>query len=57
MRKEMDKIQFESRSEIQNVMEMINKYVYQNPKEKRNETFIDDKKKPDILSGFFVLVS
>ena len=23
--------------------------------EKWNETFIDDKKKPDILSGFFVL--
>ena len=34
----MDKIQFESRSEIRGVMEVINKYVTQNPKEKRNES-------------------
>lgn len=38
MQKEIDKIQFESRREIENVMEMINQYVTQNPKEKRNET-------------------
>lgn len=38
MKKDIDKIQFESRSEIQNVMDVINKYVEQNPKEKRNET-------------------
>ena len=37
MQKDMDKIQFESRSEIESVMAAINKYVKQNPKEKRNE--------------------
>lgn len=41
MKKDMDKIQFESRNEIQNVMDSINKYVEQNPKEKRNETLAD----------------
>lgn len=41
MKKDMDKIQFESRSEIRNIMEVINKYVTQNPKEKRNQTLAD----------------
>lgn len=38
MKKNMDKIQFESRNEIVNLMEVINKYVEQNPKEKQNKT-------------------
>lgn len=37
MEKDMDKIQFESRSEIENILEAISKYVKQNPKEKKNE--------------------
>lgn len=38
MQRDMDQIQFESRSEIESVMAAINKYVEQNPKEKRHET-------------------
>ena len=38
MIKNMDKIQFESRREIETVMVAISKYVKQNPEEKENET-------------------
>lgn len=38
MKKDMDKIQFESRYEIRNVLAAIGKYVTQNPKEKHNKT-------------------
>lgn len=38
MKKNMDTIQFESRAEIRNLMEMIDKYVKQNPSEKNNKT-------------------
>lgn len=38
MKVEMDKIQFESRIEIRELMEVINKYVKQNPSENGNET-------------------
>lgn len=38
MKKNMDTIQFESRREIQTLMEVIDKYVKQNPKEKENKT-------------------
>lgn len=34
----MDKIQFESRREIQELMQVVDTYVKQNPKEKENET-------------------
>ncbi len=37
MKRDVDKIQFESRREIENIMEVINKYKEQNPKEE-NET-------------------
>ena len=37
MQKHMDTIQFENRQEIGAVMDAINKYVEQNPKEKDNE--------------------
>lgn len=37
MKIDMDKIQFESRREIENMMEVINKYKEQNPKDD-NET-------------------
>ena len=38
MKKDMDKIQFEHRAEIQELMQVIDKYVKQNPKEKENKT-------------------
>lgn len=41
MKKDMDKIQFESRYEIRNVLAAIGKYVAQNPKEKHDKTLSD----------------
>lgn len=38
MKKDMDKIQFEYRYEIQELMKVIDKYVKQNPAEKENKT-------------------
>ena len=38
MRKDMDKIQFEHRYEVQELMKVIDKYVKQNPSEKDNKT-------------------
>lgn len=38
MKKELDKIQFEYRAEIQELMKVIDKYVKQNPEEKNNKT-------------------
>lgn len=38
MQKNMDTIQFESRDELQELMNVIDKYVKQNPKEKDNKT-------------------
>lgn len=38
MNKQMDKIQFENRREIEELMRVINKYIEQNPKEKNNNT-------------------
>ena len=37
-KKDMDKIQFEYRAEIQELMKVIDKYVKQNPSEKENKT-------------------
>ena len=36
--KDMDKIQFEYRYEVQELMKVIDKYVKQNPAEKENKT-------------------
>lgn len=44
MEKDMDTITFESRSEIQELMKVIDRYVKQNPEEKENtilERFFD----------------
>lgn len=38
MKKDMDCIQFESRYEIEEIMQVIDKYVKQNPSEKKNKT-------------------
>lgn len=38
MKRNMDTIQFEYRDEIQELMEVIDKYVKQNPSEKENKT-------------------
>lgn len=38
MKKKLDTIQFESRTEIQELMKVIYKYVRQNPAEKKNKT-------------------
>ena len=38
MKKDMDKIQFEYRAEIQELMKVIDKYVKENPSEKENKT-------------------
>lgn len=38
MKKSMDKIQFEYRYEVQELLKMTNKYLKQNPKEKDNKT-------------------
>lgn len=38
MKKNMDTIQFESRSEIQGLIKVIDKYVKQNRAEKKNKT-------------------
>lgn len=38
MKKDMDKIQFESRREIEAIMDVIAKYIEQNPSEKENVT-------------------
>lgn len=38
MKKNMDTIQFESRTEIRKLMEVVDKYVKQNPTEKNNKT-------------------
>lgn len=38
MKKDMDCIQFESRREIEEIMQVIDKYVKQNPAEKNNKT-------------------
>ena len=38
MKKDMDKIQFEYRYEVQELMKVIDKYVKQNPAEKENKT-------------------
>lgn len=46
MRKNMDKIQFEYRYEVQELMKVIDRYVKQNPKEKDN----------DILRRFWNLI-
>lgn len=37
MKKNMDTIQFESRTEIRELMKVIDKYVKQNPAEKQNK--------------------
>ena len=37
-KKEMDKIQFEYRYEVQELIKVIDKYVKQNPAEKENKT-------------------
>lgn len=37
MQQNMDKIQFERRSEIQELMRVIDRYVKQNPEERENE--------------------
>lgn len=38
MKKNMDKIQFESRTEIADIMKVIDKYIKQNPLETQNKT-------------------
>lgn len=38
MKQDMDKIQFEYRYELNDLMEVIDKYVKQNPEEKNNKT-------------------
>lgn len=38
MKRNMGTIQFESRTEIHELMEVINKYVKQNPTERKNTT-------------------
>ena len=38
MQKNLDTIQFEYRYEIQEIMKMIDKYIKQNPEEKKNKT-------------------
>lgn len=38
MKSEMDKIRFESKRELQDLMEVVVKYVDAYPKEKNNET-------------------
>lgn len=38
MQRDMDKIQFESRHEVRELIQVIDKYVKQNPKEKENKT-------------------
>jgi hypothetical protein len=38
MIKDMDKIQFENRTEIVELMKVIGKYLKQNPAEKQNKT-------------------
>ena len=38
MTREMDTITIESRREIEELMEMVSKYIEQNPKEKNNKT-------------------
>lgn len=46
MKSNMDKIEFESRREVQEIMKVIDKYISQNPSEKDN----------DILKEFFNLL-
>lgn len=46
MRRELDKIQFEEREEIYELIRVIDKYVKQNPEEKENK----------ILERFFDLL-
>lgn len=38
MQRSLDKIQFEHRDEVQELMKMVDKYVKQNPSEKNNKT-------------------
>lgn len=38
MKKSLDTIKFESRSELEELMKAINKYIKQNPSEKDNRT-------------------
>lgn len=38
MQKELDTIKFEYRYEVQELMKVINRYVEQNPSEKKNKT-------------------
>lgn len=38
MYRDMDTIQFDSKHEVQELMQVIDKYVKQNPKEKENKT-------------------
>lgn len=38
MKKEMDKIQFEYRYELEELMKVIDRYIEQNPSEKKNKT-------------------
>ncbi|WP_195267499.1 hypothetical protein [Eubacterium sp. 1001713B170207_170306_E7] len=38
MKKDMDKIIFESRREIEELMKVVDRYVNQNPEEKENKT-------------------
>ena len=38
MKRQMDKIQFEFRYEVQELMQVIDRYVKQNPGEKENKT-------------------
>lgn len=38
MKRNMDTIQFEHRKEVEEIINVISKYVKQNPEEKNNET-------------------
>lgn len=48
MTKDMDKIQFESRTELRELIKVVDTYVKQNPKEKENKTL---KRFFDLLEG------
>lgn len=51
MKKDLDKIQFDSRYEISNLMKVIDKYIKQNPNEKNNETLM---RFLDLLDGIYM---
>lgn len=49
MKRNMDKIQFESRSEVQEILNVIEKYVDAYPKEKDNRILKDLYNKLDVM--------